>query len=713
MTTLQQQLSSFQENLDLVWMIAACAMVFLMQVGFLLIEAGMVRSKNSINVAQKNLADFALSLICFSVLGFMVMFGPSIEGLIGFDVGFIGFDHFDDKTYAFFLFQALFCGTAATIMSGVVAERMRLSAYLMAIPVVTIIIYPVVGHWTWGDLLSSDNAPFLASWGFIDFAGATVVHAVGAWIGLAALIIIGPRLGRFDDNGRPTRIQGHSMVLATLGLFFIWFGWIGFNGGSALAGTAVIAPIIVKTVIAGAFGGVTGLLWGHIRDTEFQPHRMMNGVLAGLVAVTAGCDLVTGGGAVVLGITGSWLALVGMELMERCGLDDAVGAIPVHGFAGVWGTIAVALVAPEEALPLGSRGDQFMVQLVGSVIVFGWVFAIAFLTFKIIDFFWGLRIDAAGEMAGLNQAEHGATLGTGELQKLLAGLAQGRGDLKKRLDVEPGEEAAELVTLFNLHLDNLEVEQQQQRLAEEKYAQVQKDLEQEKYVSELQRGFVSMASHEFRTPLAIIDGNAQQIERKVDRLSAEDVTGRVKTIRYSVKRMMRLMESMLTAAKAEAGKIKLSPASIDLRAILLDCCELQQEITPGHRVIVDHAALPDEIIADSGSVTQIITNLLSNAAKYSPEADRIDVRGWRHDDNVFISVQDYGIGIDEHEQAKMFTRFFRAKTSVGIAGTGIGLNLAQMLAKEHGGAITLVSKAGEGSTFTLRLPCDTAAPDAA
>jgi signal transduction histidine kinase len=242
-------------------------------------------------------------------------------------------------------------------------------------------------------------------------------------------------------------------------------------------------------------------------------------------------------------------------------------------------------------------------------------------------------------------------------------------------------------------------------------AELEEALAQEKRLSEMQRSFVSMASHEFRTPLAIIDGSAQRIERRFTKLSPEDLSARIRKIRFAVKRMTSLMESTLAAARMEAGKIQVQLSPVDGRAILEECCAMQQELTPGHSINFDDQGLPDEMITDPQCLTQMITNLLSNAVKYSPDADRVDVSAWLERDDVLIAVQDYGVGIDEEEQDQMFTRFFRAKTSLGIPGTGIGLNLAQMLAEEHGGGITLSSGKGEGSVFTLRLPVIAKAAD--
>ena len=279
------------------------------------------------------------------------------------------------------------------------------------------------------------------------------------------------------------------------------------------------------------------------------------------------------------------------------------------------------------------------------------------------------------------------------------------GDIKVIVICRDVTEEQKMVAELKHHRDHLE-ELVHDRTAqiERQARELEKALEQEKHLSALQRSFVSMASHEFRTPLAIIDGNAQRVQRRFAKMSPDDVATCIKKMRVAVRRMTSLIESTLGAAKMEAGKIRISPASIDIRAILVDCCEQQQELTPSHRIDLDDRNLPDLIIADPGSITQILTNLLSNAAKYSPDSDRIQVRGWEEEGGVVIAVRDYGLGIDPDEQEKVFTRFFRARTSVGIPGTGIGLNLSHMLAAEHGGTLAFDSIKGGGTTFTLRLP---------
>ncbi len=446
-----------QTNLDFVWTMLAAALVFFMQVGFLLLEAGLVRSKNSINVAQKNIADMVVAVACYWAVGFMLMFGGSVGGLFGWDGELFAFDWQSDWSYTFFVFQAVFCGTAATIVSGAVAERMKFTGYLALTILISVLVYPVFGHWAWGSLLM-DNATLLGDAGFMDFAGSTVVHSIGAWAALAAVICLGARIGRFDANGRPVRIQGHSPVLATSGAIILWIGWIGFNGGSTTTGTPAFAMIVANTVIAGAIGGLGSMVAGRAYDGLFRAERSINGVLGGLVAITAGCDVMTTYGAVATGFLGGVVAFTMGEVMERkWKLDDAVGAVSVHGFAGAFGTLAIPLFAPAETLLAGDRWSQFMVQLEGVGLAFVWSFGITYAAIKGYQFVFGsVRVSAEHEMAGLNEAEHGATLGTGMLLARMQALSSGEAKLSDRLATDSGDEAAELAHAYNQVMDNIE-----------------------------------------------------------------------------------------------------------------------------------------------------------------------------------------------------------------------------------------------------------------
>jgi len=448
-------------QLDMVWMLVAAALVMMMQIGFMLLEAGMVRSKNSINVAQKNLMDFMFSVLIFGACGFMFAFGTGTISLpIGIDADMFMLLDLDPWTAGFFVFQVMFCGTAATIVSGAVAERMKLPAYVVGSIIMAGFIYPVFAHWAWGAALAPSEGAFLGNMGFVDFAGSTVVHATGAWVALAACLILGPRFGRFTADGKPVRIAGHNPVLATAGALLLFFGWIGFNGGSTLAATPDIAHIILNTVMAGSAGGAAGYLLGWSQDKVILPEKAVAGMLGGLVAVTAGCMVLDSAGAIVVGIVGGIAAIMGNKLLEeRFHIDDAVGAIGVHGFSGVAGTLLLALLAPAANLPLGNRLEQLGVQALGVGINFVWTFTLGLALFFVLDRVMKVRVTAQAEGRGLNEAEHATRLGIGHVEDALGALVHGTADFNTRLLIEPGDEAEQLTRMLNALMDNMQKEE--------------------------------------------------------------------------------------------------------------------------------------------------------------------------------------------------------------------------------------------------------------
>ncbi|WP_246735715.1 ammonium transporter [Agrobacterium sp. a22-2] len=447
-------------NLDLVWILVAAGMVMMMQVGFLLLEAGMVRSKNSINVAQKNLLDFVFGVVAFAAIGFMIAFGASDGFVVGTEGDFYFLHNLTTWESGFFVFQVMFCGTAATIVSGAVAERMKLSAYVFGSLFLSGIIYPVFVHWTWGSALTPNTSAFLANLGFVDFAGSTVVHATGGWISLAACMVIGPRLGRFDANGNVVRIAGHNPVLSTTGALLLFIGWIGFNGGSTAKASADMAPIILNTVLAGGMATCVGYVLGYFRDGVVLPEKALCGMLGGLVAVTAGCHVLDPSGALIIGALGAVVAIYGNEYVERrLKIDDAVGAIGVHAFAGVAGTLGLAFLAPVEALPAGGRFAQFYIQVFGSLLNFYWAFGLGYAFFWLLDRIMTVRVSVEDEEVGLNVAEHATRLGVGHVEDALSGLVNGTADLTHRLPVVSGDEAEKLTGLFNRLMDNIEEEE--------------------------------------------------------------------------------------------------------------------------------------------------------------------------------------------------------------------------------------------------------------
>ncbi|MEE2951694.1 MAG: EAL domain-containing protein [Pseudomonadota bacterium] len=459
---------TLSEPASIAWVITAAALVLMMQAGFMMLEAGLVRSKNSINVAQKNLLDFVFAALAFAIVGFMIAFGRDGGYGFGLDADSFLLSNLDPSGIAFFAFQVMFCGTAATILSGATAERLRLSVYVIASVVVGALIYPVFAHWAWGNVLDPSASAFLANRHFVDFAGSTVVHATGAWVSLAGCLVLGPRIGRFGADGRPNRIAGHSTVIATAGTLLIFFGWLGFNGGSTFEANAAVGGIVANTVLAGAAGGAVGYLLCLRGDGVTYPEFTMYGLLGGLVAITAGCHLLTPGGAILIGALGGGAAIGTNAFIERrFRIDDALGVIGIHGVAGVVGTIGLAFVAPLERLPAGSRLDQFDIQAIGSLVNFIWVFCASYILFRVLDAIRPIRVSAADEERGLNQTEHASAIGLGGMEQTLERIVHGTADLGARLPVLVGEETERLTRLFNSFLDNLETNELQHRSLEE------------------------------------------------------------------------------------------------------------------------------------------------------------------------------------------------------------------------------------------------------
>ncbi len=448
-----------KDPLDLVWITIAAIFVALMRLGFLFLEAGMVRSKNSINVAMKNFADFIVAGLCFSLLGFAIMFGASQSGLIGWTSDFALASFTGSGVIAFFFFQVMFCGTAATIVSGAVAERMRFSAYLLFTALLAGLVYPIAGHWIWGGLLTDTGPGWLEALGFVDFAGSTVVHVVGGVASLAVVMAVGPRIGKFTADGEPVRIQGHSPVLTASGALLLWVGWFGFNAGGTVPGTAVFEQALLNTLLAGGAGGLFGLLMGRRIDGYYVYERATNGVIAGLVGVTAGCATSTSLGALATGIVAAGCAMVAQHLMEhRLKLDDAVGAVPVHAVGGAVGTLCVPFAAAPGTMANGLL-TQAGVQLLGVVCVGGFTFLCCYSACRLWRRFNLLRISPQEEMAGLNESEHRTRLGAADLQAVLMQLVNGQGGLDSRVSTDAGAESEDLALAFNALLEKLEVEQ--------------------------------------------------------------------------------------------------------------------------------------------------------------------------------------------------------------------------------------------------------------
>ena len=415
------KIAELSTGLNTVWMLLAAMLVFFMQPGFALVEAGFTRSKNTANILMKNLVDFMVGSILFWFIGFGLMFG--VGDVFGtphlFDL-----DAMDNiiqnglPIEGFLIFQTVFCATSATIVSGAMAERTKFSMYLAYTIAISVLIYPVSGHWTWGGgwLSNADPDSFMMSvfgYTFHDFAGSTVVHSVGGWIALVGAAILGPRLGKYGKDGKSKAIPGHNLTLAFLGVFILWFGWFGFNPGSQLAAAGygdqtAISHVFLTTNLAACTGGFLALIVSWIKYGKPSLSLKLNGILAGLVGVTAGCDLVSPMGAALIGAICGTVMIFAVEFIEhRLKIDDPVGASSVHGVCGSLGTILTGLFAVEGGTFYGGGFGFLGAQIFGVIIVGGWAALMGYIIFKVLDKVHGLRVPARIEEEGLDIYEHG------------------------------------------------------------------------------------------------------------------------------------------------------------------------------------------------------------------------------------------------------------------------------------------------------------------
>lgn len=443
--------------MDTSWLLFAAILVFCMQAGFLCLETGKVRSKNSINVAAKNLSDFIVSSILFWMFGFAIMFGQTNMGVFGTSEFLFGATH-TPWQYSFFLFQMMFCGTAATLVSGAVAERMSYRGYLLITVVLCTLIYPFVGHWAWSSLYDVNNQGWLEGLGFIDFAGSTVVHSVGGWISLAAIIVLGARAGRFDDN--QTFPAGSNLPLSVLGTLLIWLGWFGFNGGSTLTLNAQVPVILVNTCLAAAFGGLSASALFISRHRFLDVTIMLNGVIAGLVAITASANVVQPASAALIGIIAGLLMYGGERLLLHWRLDDALGVVPAHLFAGIWGTLGVAFFHQSISLFSNAFWSQFLSQLIGIVVVGVFSFTLAWFSLRFINRFIPLRVSAEQEYLGMNVTEHNAST---ELLDLLNSMhiQERQANFNQPVPEEPFTEVGQIARQYNRVIERVQYEMSQ------------------------------------------------------------------------------------------------------------------------------------------------------------------------------------------------------------------------------------------------------------
>ena len=423
-TAVQEEL---QYNANVVWTCVAAFLVMFMQAGFAMVETGMTRAKNAVNILMKNMMDFAVGSVAFFIIGFGLMFGASngLFGTDGFmlsDIDWTAENPISQWPWTFLIFQTVFCATSATIVSGAMAERTKFISYLIYSAVISAFIYPVFGSWAWNGLFGDFNGGSggwleageggqLASLGlpaFCDFAGSTVVHSIGGWLALSGALILGPRLGKYGPDGRPRAIPGHSFALAALGVFILWLGWFGFNPGSTTTAGGEIGYIAITTNLAGAAAAITAMCTSWVIFKKPDASMTFNGVLAGLVGITAPCYTVSPVGALLIGAIAGVLVVFSVLFIDRVlKVDDPVGAVSVHGVCGAWGTLSCGLFNLDGGLFYGGGFAQLATQAIGVGTAFVWAFGIGLVLFLGLKYTVGLRVTEAEEVRGLDLGEHG------------------------------------------------------------------------------------------------------------------------------------------------------------------------------------------------------------------------------------------------------------------------------------------------------------------
>jgi Amt family ammonium transporter len=407
-----------QLDANIMWTLLGGVLVMFMQPGFAMVECGLARAKNAANILMKNYADFMIGSLVFLFIGFGLMFGPSAGHIIGTS-GF-GLSGIDGSTpdgqwsLTFWFFQSVFCGTAATIVSGAIAGRTKFSAYLCSSILISAIIYPIGGHWAWNSLYQSDSGAWLANLGFVDFAGSTVVHSVGGFVAMAGAIVVGPRLGKYTVDGHARALPGHNLSITALGVFILWFAWFGFNCGSTNVPDGTIGCIAVNTNLAACTGFLGAMLASWVKFGKPDPSMSFNGVLAGLVGITAGCYDVTPFGAVAIGLISGILVVFSVIFIDqKLKIDDPVGAVSVHGVCGLFGTISVGLFASPlygssdvVGLFYGGGAKLLGIQALGAFSIDIWAFVMGLIVFSIIKSVVGVRVNPKDEIKGLDLSEH-------------------------------------------------------------------------------------------------------------------------------------------------------------------------------------------------------------------------------------------------------------------------------------------------------------------
>ncbi len=713
-------------TVDTFWLLGCAAFVFLMQPGFMCLESGLTRTKNSINVAVKNLTDFGISAILFWAVGYGLAFGTSVAGWIGSENFFLNPESTAPEITAFFIFEMMFCSTATTIVSGAAAERLKFRAYVVTTIIISGLIYPMFTHWAWNGLNSGEFFGYLGQRGFVDFAGATVVHSVGGWVSLAVLLVIGPRTGRFAKFGKSHKIHkihGSNLPFSVLGAMLMWIGWLGFNGGSLLAFNDQIPLVLLNTLLAGAAGMVTAGLVSWQRLKTYKVEVLINGSLAGLVSITAACNVVITPVALIIGSVGGAVSILISYYLQHWQIDDAVDAIPVHLGGGIWGTLAVGLYGQLDLLGTGlSRGGQLLAQLEGTVVCGIWAFGLTWILLHLINRFMPLRVSLEEEDQGLNISEHNAKNLVYEMLEVMNVQATTQ-DLSLRVPVEPFTEIGYIANHYNQVIDSLEastLELKQfnadlEQTVQQRTEEVLKAKEKAEVANRAKSTFITNMSHELRTPLNAILGFAQLMTRS-QTLPLEQQE-HLNIISRSGEHLLSLINNILDSSKIEAEQITLNENNFDLYCFLDDLEQMfhLKARNKGLQLSLQiQTQVPQYIKTDESKLRQILINLLNNAIKFTEKGEVIiRVFAQKVDDSqidsfvdvrLIFEVEDTGKGIADHELNSLFEAFVQTKTGRDAKeGTGLGLSISRKFVQLMGGDITVQSEVDQGSVFQFDL----------